>query len=176
VPLKVLAFAQAIRRVGLDGNAVVAPPPGSGKEDKGEAARLTRLYQEAAEALAQGKNDAVQTGKLGVDLSIELGKLREQKRLGLLAQRRVGECVFQLVGGVWIDTSFKEESPALVVKAQGEAYFRILERHEQAKDVFRLGNRLVWLTPSGTALVVDANEGKEKLTDSEIDKLFATKK
>ncbi|MBI1917724.1 MAG: VWA domain-containing protein, partial [Planctomycetes bacterium] len=174
-PVKVLAFAQAIRRAGLDGNSLVAPPTGSGKEDQEETARLTKLYQEAAQALARGQNDAVKTGKLGVDLSIELGKLREQKRLGLLAQRHVGECVFQFVGGVWIDTAFKEKSPALVVKAQGEAYFRILERHEQAKDVFRLGNRLVWLTPSGTALVVDANDGKEKLTDTEIDKLFLKK-
>src|SRR5207248_6965690 len=117
---------------------------GSGKDDQAEAARLTRLYQEAAQALAKGKNDAVQTGKLGVDLSIELGKLREQRRLGLLTQRRVGAQVFQWIGGMWIDTAFKEKSPALVVKAQGEAYFRILQRHEQAKDVFRLGNRLIW--------------------------------
>ena len=175
-PVKVLAFAQALRRAGLDGKAVVAPPTGSGKEDQEEAARLAKLYQEAAQALAQGKNDAVQTGKLGVDLSVELSKLREQKRLGLLAQRRVGEQVFQWIGGIWIDMAFKEKSPALVVKAQSEAYFRILERHEQAKDVFRLGNRLVWMTLSGTALVIDANDGKEKLTDSEIDKLFITKK
>jgi Ca-activated chloride channel family protein len=44
------------------------------------------------------------------------------------------------------------------------------------KDVFRLGNYLVWVTPSNTALVIDANDGKEKLTDEEIDKLFVAAK
>jgi len=175
-PVHVLAFALAIRKAGLDGKAVIAPPTGSGKADKEEAARLAKLYDEAAQALARGQDDAIRSGKLGVDLSVELGKLREQKRLGMLAQRRIGERVFQLIGGIWIDTDFKEKSPALVVKAQSEAYFRILERHESAKDVFRLGIRLVWLTPSGTAFVVDPSDGKEKLFDSEIDKLFAGKK
>ena len=40
------------------------------------------------------------------------------------------------------------------------------------KDVFQLGNHLVWVTPSGTALVIDTSDGKEKLTDDEIDTLF----
>jgi Ca-activated chloride channel family protein len=60
----------------------------------------------------------------------------------------------------------------VVVKAQSDAYFRILEKHKDIKDIFRLGNHLVWITPSGDALVIDANDGKEKLTDEEIDKLF----
>ena len=55
------------------------------------------------------------------------------------------------------------------VKAQSDAYFRILEKHPEMKDVFRLGNHLVWISPSGTALVIDQNDGKEKLTDAEID-------
>ena len=42
-----IALRDLEHAVGLDGNAVVAPPTGSGKEDKEEAARLTKLYQEA---------------------------------------------------------------------------------------------------------------------------------
>ena len=49
-------------------------------------------------------------------------------------------------------------------------------KHPELKDVFRLGNRLVWVTPSGTALVVDVNSGSEKLSDKEIDALFQTSK
>jgi len=63
-----------------------------------------------------------------------------------------------------------------VVKAQSDAYFHILERHAAVKDVYRLGNHLVWVSPSGTALVVDANDGKDKLSDEEIDKLFVVAK
>ena len=43
------------------------------------------------------------------------------------------------------------------------------------KDVYRLGNHVVWIAPSGTALVIDANDGKEKLDDAEITSLFAKK-
>ena len=42
--------------------------------------------------------------------------------------------------------------------------------------MFRLGNYLVWVAPSGTALVVDANQGQEKLDDATIDELFKAKK
>jgi Ca-activated chloride channel family protein len=43
-------------------------------------------------------------------------------------------------------------------------------------NLLRLGNRLVWVTSSGTALVIDPNEGKETLADKEIDGLFTAKK
>ena len=32
---------------------------------------------------------------------------------------------------------------------------------------------MVWITPSGKALVIDMGNGKETLTDAEIAKLFA---
>jgi Ca-activated chloride channel family protein len=44
------------------------------------------------------------------------------------------------------------------------------------KEVFRLGNHLVWVTPSGQALAIDASHGEEKLTDEQIDQLFAPQK
>ncbi len=61
------------------------------------------------------------------------------------------------------------------VKALSAAYFRMLERHAELKEVFALGNRVVWMTPRGAALVIDA-DGSETLSDAEIDKLFAAKK
>jgi Ca-activated chloride channel family protein len=42
--------------------------------------------------------------------------------------------------------------------------------------VYLLGNYVVWMTPSGTALVIDCSNGKDKLSDAEIDKLFVVKK
>ena len=64
----------------------------------------------------------------------------------------------------------------MTVKAQSEAYFRILKLQPQMKDVFRLGNYLVWVTPSGTALVIDTRDGKDKLDDKVIENLFKTAK
>jgi Ca-activated chloride channel family protein len=44
------------------------------------------------------------------------------------------------------------------------------------KELFQLGNHLVWVTPSGSALVIDTVEGQENLPDAAIDALFTTPK
>src|SRR5262249_2518391 len=80
------------------------------------------------------------------------------------------------VGAVWVDDGFYPKMPRVVVKAQSQAYFRILERHPAVKEVFQLGNQVVWVTPNKTALVIDAAGGKEELSDKEIDRLFASAK
>jgi Ca-activated chloride channel family protein len=80
------------------------------------------------------------------------------------------------MGGVWIDEGFEAKMPTVVVKAQSEAYFKLLERQPKLKDVFLLGNHLVWVAPNGTALVIDTTRGKDQLTEGEIDKLFVARK
>ena len=80
------------------------------------------------------------------------------------------------INGVWLDEAYEARMAVVTVKAQSNAYFRILQKRPEVKDVFRLGNHLVWLTPSGTALVIDTTEGKEDMADKEIDKLFASRK
>jgi len=39
----------------------------------------------------------------------------------------------------------------VTIKAMSKAYFNLLDRQAEVKDVLRLGNHLVWVTPSGTA-------------------------
>ena len=107
---------------------------------------------------------------------MDANNLRNQSRLTQTALRQVAGRNCLEYGGVWIDEDFDAKMPSVVVKAQSAAYFRILERQPQVKEVFKLGNQLVWVTPNRTALVVDINDGKEKLTDEEIDKLFVAKK
>jgi Ca-activated chloride channel family protein len=60
----------------------------------------------------------------------------------------------------------------VTVKTQSKAYFRILERFPRVRDVFQLGNHVVWVTPSGTALILDQGDGREDLPDADIDRLF----
>ena len=105
-----------------------------------------------------------------------VGAARNQNRIEQTAQRRIANRTLIEVGGIWIDTDFTDKTPTLVVKAQSDAYFRILEKQAQMKEVFRLGNHLVYVTPSGTAIIVDTNDGKDQLGDAEIDKLFVAKK
>jgi len=156
------------------------------KDDKGvngyyfraaqEAAAKKNVYDRARAALAYRRQGEVQAGSLGVDLSIDAGRLRNQSRLTQTASRRVAGRDCLEIGGLWIDEGFNAKMPSLVVKAMSYAYFRLLERQPQLKEVFQLGNHLVWVTPSGTALVVDTGAGKDKLTDAEIDALFAARK
>jgi Ca-activated chloride channel family protein len=141
-----------------------------------EARALKQNLDGTKKALAAGDREKVQAGRSGVDLAVYNCNLRNQTRLEQSAQRNAygRNCVE--VGGVWIDEKFDAKTPTLVVKAQSDAYFRILDMQPQMKDVYRLGNHLVWMAPNGTALVIDTSEGKEKLDDAEINKLFVAKK
>jgi Ca-activated chloride channel family protein len=141
-----------------------------------EAKEKKAAYDDARRALNRGDREGVQAGKLGVDLSIQTQNLRNQSRLEETAAKNVlGRNVLE-VGGVWIDEGFVADTKAVTVKAQSEAYFAILQRHAKVKDVFQLGNHVVWVTPSGVALVVDTTTGQETMSDAEIDKLFVAKK
>jgi Ca-activated chloride channel family protein len=104
-----------------------------------------------------------------------MNELRATDRLATtLSKHAAGRrCVD--IGGVWVDEKFAGDAPRVQVKALSAAYFRLLERHAELKEVFALGKRVVWMTPNGTALVIDA-DGAETLSDAEIDKLFMSKK
>ena len=115
-------------------------------------------------------------GRRQVDLSLQMQNLRNQTRLDNCAVRRVNGRDCLEIGGVWIDEGFNAKMEAVTIKAQSNAYFKLLEKQPKMKEVFKLGNHLVWVTPSNTALVIDAGDGKDELTPEEIDKLFTAKK
>lgn len=155
------------------------PPSGDG------AARLKALdeakgqkeaYDKAKDALGNRNWRETQAGKLGVDLSCANNSMRFQERVSQTAQRLCNGRNCVELGGVWIDEDFNPKMTTIVVKAQSEAYFRILELQPKMKDVLRLGNHLVWVTPNQSALVIDTTEGVDKLSDAEIQKLFVAKK
>jgi Ca-activated chloride channel family protein len=141
-----------------------------------DAAARRANFMEAKKALAEHRLDSVQGGKLGVELSLDSNALRNQTRLARTAVKNVAGRNCLEYAGLWIDEAFDSRTPTLIVKAQSEAYFRLLERHPNLKEVFQLGNALVWIAPSGTALIIDPGQGKEKLADADIDALFQSRK
>src|SRR5262249_8297426 len=131
--------------------------------------------EEEAQAAASPALDT-HSGKLGVDLSVRLSEMRNQSQLGRAKVRQAaGRTCVNLPGG-WGDDGFDPKLTVVKVKAQGAAYFRMLERQPQLREVFRLGNRVVWVTPSRAVLVIDPTGGKDSMTDDEIDALFVAKK
>ena len=149
---------------------------GKPREDVKKLAEDKGTMEAASKALTAGDKEKIQAGKLSVDLSELMSNLRNKSRLERTASRNVLGRNCLDIGGVWIDEGFDPKLPVVTVKAQSNAYFRILERHVEIKDVFQLGNYVIWVTPSGTVLAIDANNGKEELSDEEIDKLFVAKK
>jgi Ca-activated chloride channel homolog len=151
---------------------------GKGKEGEALAAAREKkeAYDRARQLLERRERNGVQAGKLGVDLSVQTYNLRNQARMEQTAVRNVYGRNCLEIGGVWIDEGFDPKLKSLVVKAQSDAYFQLLKRRPKLKDVFRLGNHLVWVAPNGTALVIDTSTGKDKLSDEEIDTLFIANK
>jgi Ca-activated chloride channel family protein len=141
-------------------------------EAPGDMAPSGAEQQKLREALA--RNDA-HTGKLGVDFAVQLDNLRNQNQLDATAARKVAGRTCRQLGGAWVDEGFDAKMKAVTVKALSKAYFRMLERQPKIKEVFQLGSRVVWVTPSGAALVIDPNGGQETMSDAAIDRLFVKK-
>jgi Ca-activated chloride channel family protein len=157
------------------------PSSSASPDDKAAYARLVKAKQlkgtlDLAQGnVQQGQWRRNQYGKLGVELSLSTNHLKCQNQLQATALRRVASRNCMELGGVWIDEGFNEKTPTLAIKAQSPAYFRILERQPQMKEVFQLGNHVLWITPNGTGLVIDTTDGKDRVSDREIDALFASK-
>jgi Ca-activated chloride channel family protein len=149
------------------------------KDDKA-AATQAQLAQSQKSSLDQaryafGKKQHydVQNGKLGVDFAVQNNALRTQECLNShVASRYVQNRNVVEVGGVWIDEGFTPKLESITVKAMSPAYFRMLERQPSVRDVLKLGNYVVWVTPSGRALIIDQGAGQEELADADIDRLF----
>jgi Ca-activated chloride channel family protein len=147
-----------------------------------QGATVTQQFQplgvmaEAAAALRNGDRDGYQSGRVGVELSLQLKQLREQNQLDAAAMKRVGGRSLRDIGGAWVDDGLAEKTKLVEVQAMSAAYFRILEKHPEMAEVFQLGKRVVWVTPSGVALVIDVGHGKEKLDDKDIEALFVALK
>ncbi len=117
-----------------------------------------------------------QSGKLGVDLAEASGKLRQQERLTLSANKMANERNCVEVAGNWVDDAFTSTTKTVNIKAQSDAYFSILASHPEMKDVYLLGNNWVWITPSGVAIAMSEASGETKLTEKQIAELFTVKK
>ncbi len=150
-------------------------PANEARERLEKAKELKSALDQAQANYRDGKLHANQVRKLGVDLAVSTGALKNQTQLQATATRRVNNRSLLEYGGVWIDEGFNAKTPTLAVKAQSDAYFKLLALHPEMKAVFALGNHVIWITPGGTALIIDTTAGKEQLADAEIDKLLAAK-
>jgi Ca-activated chloride channel homolog len=116
------------------------------------------------------------SGKAAIDLAQRLAELKSGARAETsTTERVVGGRRFRKVHEAWVDQAFKPSAPTVRLRVLGKAYFRILAKHPDLGAIFALGNRVTWVSPSGTALVID-NQGQDEVTDATLDRLFARAK
>lgn len=138
-----------------------------------QSAQQARRAHDQAQLALDGKQHAkTQTGALGVDLSVQSNALRDQSRVALSPIRKIADHTLLEIGGVWIDERYQADVPTFTVQALSPAYFRLLERRPQLRELFQLGNYLVWMTPSGFALAIDLENGHERVGEVMLDYLF----
>lgn len=169
------AFAQAEKALAArasSGGPSGQAPVADARERLRKAQEMKSTLDRAHYNYANGRWRQNQVRTLGVNLAVSTNHLKCQSQLQASAVRRVCSRNCMEYGGVWIDEDFTAKTPTVAVKAQSDAYFRILERQPQMKEVFKLGNHVVWIAPNGTGLVIDAADGKEQLSNHEIDSLF----
>ena len=78
---------------------------------------------------------------------------------------------FRKVGDAWVDQGFTPKMPTLRLRVLGKAYFRLLASHPELRSVFALGNRITWVSPSGTAVIIDS-QGRDDADQASLDRLF----
>jgi len=115
------------------------------------------------------------SGASGVELALQLKKLRTEDKAGASNRCKAAGRDCTQINGFWCDDTFEAKVETIKVKALGKAYFRMLEKHPELKEVFKLGQKVIWVTPSGKALWITPDEGCETMSDKDIDALFATK-
>jgi Ca-activated chloride channel family protein len=115
-----------------------------------------------------------EAGERAVNLAVALNELKAaQNAATIQAVRTKGKSKFLAVGRVWVDMAYGEGLKIVRVKYLSEAYFEVVAKVPGAKEVLSLGPQIIWKTPSGTALVIDDVDGKEKLSDAEWKLLLA---
>lgn len=144
------------------------------RSDNGESFDK-KVLDEAKKNSQLGQLYQNQQGQQGVEYASQLNNMKNQNQQGRNAQRMVNKRNCIEINGVWIDDQYKKETPTLNIKTMSNAYFKLLEKKPEMKEVFALSQSVVWITPNGTALVIDPSAGKEELTDEEIAKLFTKK-
>ena len=128
---------------GTIGNVASAPPPATPTRTF-EAARQAS-EQRAAKSMAAADAAAIQV-------------------TGGAPTRRVGNRMFRLDADRWIDLGVKPDLPVYKVQAYSAAYFTLLEKLPELREVFALGDKL---SVAGKAVVIELVDEDAGRVDTE---------
>lgn len=157
---------------------------GSGAGAPAASAPMPQEESRMAESLGAGDDwDAYEpspstvgekSGAAGVVVSRKVKDKREKEVLdsGATANvMRAGGKTFVWTRGAWVDTAFTGSEKTVKVKYLSEAWFAIVRAHPEVREALSVGGRVILVTAKGKAVIV-AEDGVEKLSESEIGKYF----
>jgi hypothetical protein len=175
---------------GMGGGLGAMPGPraglgGFGSGDIGPTPRPGRAHESNREQQTPGPHDPAaaadgstsiaaipSSGKEAVDLAERVAELKAGARPDSAAtERTLAGRRFKKVGEAWIDQTFKSPMLTVRIRVLGIAYFQLLAKHPELTAIFALGSRITWVSPSGTALIID-KQGQESLTELVCKQLF----
>ncbi len=84
---------------------------------------------------------------------------------------RAGGRTFVWRDASWVDADYRGASRMLRVKYLSPAWFAVVRLHPELREAMSIGERVVVQIVAGKAVVV-AEDGRESLTDAEIDRFF----
>ncbi len=144
---------------GMGGAESVAPRRGNGRRCRrrpGGSHEMHRNPQGQPVDAGASVADLPSSGKEAIDLAERVADLKTGARAERsTTERTIAGRRFRKVGDAWVDQTFKSSMPTLRLRVLGQAYFQLLAAHPELSAIFALGNRVTWVTPSGTALIID---------------------
>ncbi|MCD6416789.1 MAG: VWA domain-containing protein [Planctomycetes bacterium] len=183
----VLENEEAYRRHGILSNGVQQRLRGLSVpvESRGEMARPVAEARDRADALkreyrmlAPSSAPARVGGGEAVAFSRKLKDWKAAEVVSEGAQQatvhRVGEKTFARLGQSYVDTAFTQKMETLKIKWGSDAYFNLLDALPHLTHYLALGENVV-VVIGQKALVVTAEEGKERMTPDQIKEFFKTK-
>jgi Ca-activated chloride channel family protein len=119
--------------------------------DEAKTARVVHAREEQVSKLLKSKS-----GREAVQFSESIQEYRRRdKDVGESSVvRHVGDRLFTLIGGRWVDSKYKKEMKTIKVAFADEAYFKLLEKHPDLKLCFALGQRVTIVLNDHTAIIV----------------------
>jgi Ca-activated chloride channel family protein len=124
------------------------------KAEKGGERQYTVVTPDSRRAdeylRAQEGRDAVQLSE-----AIQDYKRKDVAGEQLAGVRRVEGRVFYLIGGVWVDSRYKETMKRVTVKFAGDDYFKFVADNPEIRKCLALGEKVIVCLDENTAVVVE---------------------
>ena len=136
---------------------------------KTEVFKANRRLRERLRGADSGAGAVAASKQLGDMKKAQVANNAEQEEM--LGVARAAGRTFTRKNGVWTDERYKPEMDVVEIKYLSDAYFQLLQRQPELKEVFALGDKAIVVLESGKAIRIGEN-GEDELSRKQLDALL----